>query len=587
MESQETVNELSDYQKVRRLLLGENSTQKIDQLSQNDINYISNLISEAIIARNHKDNSLGDALAPIIDRAFDQSITRDPRKIADVFFPIIGPAIRKSVSTALFDMVQSLNLLLEKSLSFEALQWRYRAWRTGKNYAEYVLIKTLKYRVEQVFLIHKETGILINSAVADEVSRQDPDLVSSMLTAINDFAGDSFNTKEQSLEWLKFGDLILHIAIGPKAVMAVAVRGTLSSEVTETVSHTLERIHDSYYALLENFDGDRDKWKFVSPLVESCLLYKTQKVGKKRRPWLAIVLILTSFSYIAYQQLKMFQFSESKEAIVKQIENNKDYTIVEKSTADQTLHITVLKEPESISIEDYLKQKKLMKIPVKVKELAVSVKLNKQLLDYIHSVINSPMTLIFSQQNGILNLSGSATQRQLNSITNDKLLNQYYTKINFDQVNITEVQIEKANNEAILKQRFTQLYETSNGKWFSFEKGKSNLSIKEIERFSNLIADLKELYILAEEVNNPIKQITLIGFADNSGSSSNNQLLSLQRARAIKDILVENELPARDILVIGAGQVDNSQLPEEHQRRVNLMIFYAAGDKTMDERYDN
>ena len=66
------------------------------------------------------------------------------------------------------------------------------AWRTGKSFAEVVLLNTLVYRVEQVFLIHAQTGLLLQHVVADAVTAQDADMVSGMLTAIRDFARDSF-----------------------------------------------------------------------------------------------------------------------------------------------------------------------------------------------------------------------------------------------------------------------------------------------------------------------------------------------------------------------------------------------------------
>ena len=54
-----------------------------------------------------------------------------------------------------------------------SLKWRFEAWRTGRPFAEIVLLKTLVYRVDQVFLIHKETGLLLQHVVADEVRAKD------------------------------------------------------------------------------------------------------------------------------------------------------------------------------------------------------------------------------------------------------------------------------------------------------------------------------------------------------------------------------------------------------------------------------
>ena len=59
------------------------------------------------------------------------------------------------------------------------------------SFAEVVLKHTLVYRVEHVFLIHRHTGLLIAHAASQDATSQDPQLVSSMLSAIQDFVRDS------------------------------------------------------------------------------------------------------------------------------------------------------------------------------------------------------------------------------------------------------------------------------------------------------------------------------------------------------------------------------------------------------------
>ncbi len=56
-----------------------------------------------------------------------------------------------------------------------------------------VLKHTMHFRVEHIFLIHRKTGLLLAHSAAPEASAQDPQLVSSMLSAIQDFVRDSFS----------------------------------------------------------------------------------------------------------------------------------------------------------------------------------------------------------------------------------------------------------------------------------------------------------------------------------------------------------------------------------------------------------
>ena len=169
---------------------------------------VANVVAEALKVRNEKDGRIDEVLAPTIDKALAGSINQDPKKLAESLYPIMGPAIRKSISETLQQMLENFNHLLEDSFSPKALRWRFDAWRTGTPYSEFIMLQTLDYQVEQVFLIHKESSLLIQHHFSDLVETQDPDMVSGMFSAIQDFIEDSFSTQEQDkLDTLRLGEL--------------------------------------------------------------------------------------------------------------------------------------------------------------------------------------------------------------------------------------------------------------------------------------------------------------------------------------------------------------------------------------------
>src|SRR5262249_51651873 len=141
---------------------------------------MSRLLSEAIKLRAAQDDSLTEALAPTVVTAFHSSVKKDPRPVAEAISPLMGPAIRRAISTALNAMIQTFDQALKHSLSLRGLKWRIEAWRTGKSFAEVVLLRTLVYRVEQVFLIHKRSGLSLQHLAASSVETQDADIVSGM-----------------------------------------------------------------------------------------------------------------------------------------------------------------------------------------------------------------------------------------------------------------------------------------------------------------------------------------------------------------------------------------------------------------------
>jgi OOP family OmpA-OmpF porin len=263
---------------------------------------LADLLPEAIVLRAARDRQLARALAPTVESAIGESVRRNPREIATAIFPVLGPAIRKAIAETLAGLVASINSTLEHSLSPRGLKWRLEAWRTGVPYAQIVLRHALVYRVEQVFLIHAETGLLLAHAWAPELPASDADLISGMLTAIRDFVADSFAPERDAggLRRFSVGELTVMVEQGPQAVIAAVVRGQAPDTLLAKLQDTLERVHLEYSGPLTVFDGDATPFEPARPLLEECLatVVSTDRRRNGRRsvawlPWVAgAVLVL-------------------------------------------------------------------------------------------------------------------------------------------------------------------------------------------------------------------------------------------------------------------------------------------------------
>jgi OOP family OmpA-OmpF porin len=184
----------------------------------------------------------------------------------------MGPAIRKAITSALQGMIQSFNQVLEHSFSLKGLKWRFEAMRTRKPFAEVVLLHTLVYQVEQVFLIHKDSGLVLQHVVGKSVIAQDPDLVSAMLTAIKDFVQDSFGgKKEESLETLRIGERNVWIEQGDNAFLAAVIRGNPPMDLQAVLREAIEEINFRQRDELESFDGDTTCFEEIRYILDNCL----------------------------------------------------------------------------------------------------------------------------------------------------------------------------------------------------------------------------------------------------------------------------------------------------------------------------
>ncbi len=250
---------------------------------------VGEVLPSAVKQSAKKNNQLSNATLPLVEDNIRQSVARNPKVLAEALFPAIGPAIRRAIAQALSSMVQSFNQTLEYSISPKGIGWRLEAFRTGKSFGEIVMLKTLLYRVEQVFLIHKDTGLLLQHVAADRNDTQDGDMVSAMLTAISDFVHDSFKTTEEAtLDSLKVKELSVWIEHSPDAVVAAVIRGTPPMDLRDTFSEAIEEIQSSFEIELENFDGETDLFDETRPILNRCLQFQvnaqTENQGSFLKP---------------------------------------------------------------------------------------------------------------------------------------------------------------------------------------------------------------------------------------------------------------------------------------------------------------
>lgn len=244
---------------------------------------VSRVLAEAIIIRARRDDRLALALLPTIEEVIRNSVKKDPKFLADAIFPIIGPAIRKSIAEAIRSMMQSFNEILRHTASWQGIKWRIESLQTGKSFAEIVMLHTLIYQVEQVFLIHRETGLVLLHVASNPEDVQDVDMVSGMLTAIQDFAKDSFGVKEgQALQNLNIGELTVWIEQGSEAVLAAVIQGNPPLELRSAFQEALENIEFEQSQALQSFKGDAAPFEPSRYRLAACLV-KAQHDEKEQR----------------------------------------------------------------------------------------------------------------------------------------------------------------------------------------------------------------------------------------------------------------------------------------------------------------
>ena len=231
--------------------------------------------------RGASDRALGRALKPAIEAVILETLRENPRVVIEIVYPVLGRVIRKSIATALQGLVASIENQAANVFSPQRLKWRWQAMTSDRSYAEIVLANSILYSVDEIMLVHRETGLLLVHASRDPDRAQGADLVSSMLTAIEDFARDSFDLdEEEALSQFTLGSQHVLIRTSPLMLIAAAVGGSPSSKVSDQLDETLEQVHRDYIKQLEEFSGDTDPFVPLLPSLENLL---TQATGASER----------------------------------------------------------------------------------------------------------------------------------------------------------------------------------------------------------------------------------------------------------------------------------------------------------------
>ncbi len=285
-----------EMEELRRILLGgeldkESQLKKrIDQVARfgeaGQIETMSKALPEAIRLHNETDStSLANALMPTVEKTLGTSVRRNPRPIVDAIFPVIGPAIRRSIRETLAAMLETVNRVLEHSISLKSIRWRLEAWRSGTSFAEVIMAHTLEYSVEQLFLIHRKSGLLITHVHENTAVIRDGDVISGMLKAVQEFVRDSLGLDRGAmLEALEIDGRRIYVVPGPHAILAAVVRGIPGDEVKEQLREIIEALHLQYGHVLESYDGDSSVVEAMAPILQTGMVARYRSEHSERRP---------------------------------------------------------------------------------------------------------------------------------------------------------------------------------------------------------------------------------------------------------------------------------------------------------------
>jgi OOP family OmpA-OmpF porin len=519
-----------------------------------------------VLLQHAHDPLFARSLTPPLEKALTASVRRDPRPMAEALFPVMGPAIRRAVTAALSGMVDSLNRTLEQSLSWQSIQWRLEARRTGRSFGEIVLLKTLVYRVEQVLMIDRRAGLLIQHVHHHGDTVQDAEMVSGMLTAIRDFVQDSFKvTDADSLESLKVGDLSVWIEPGPFVVLAAVIRGAAPREYRRVLQDAVEEIHLRFGEPLEAFDGDTTPLNDARSVLEGCLETRYRPEAQKPRSRAGWILAGAALTALVIWGGVSYRANTRWDRYLSALAAEPGLVVVETSRAGGRYVVTGLRDPLARDPRTLLSAASLSEDVVDGRWSPYYSLDPPLVLARADAMLRPPAGTTLTLENGVLASSGTSSAEWVAEAARLAPLVPGVTRFDVARAleGVIRHTVEAIESGAIL-----------------FAKGTASPLGDQRTAIDQLVADVRTLAETAVAADARFR-LEVVGHTDADGPPQSNDPLSRARAEAIGAVLrpVAGANVTLETRGVGSAEpvaLNRTEVDNQRNRRVVVKLVHAS-----------
>lgn len=166
---------------------------------------------------------VGDMVAKKLEASQDD--------LLNVLYPVIGKMIKKFIGNEFQKLKDGIDQQVKTTFSKQGLFGKLNIFSRSKKSAEEVLADMDKARVDEIFLIQKDSGLLMAHAAIQKDA--DADIIAGMFTAIKAFVEDAFQKKSEELEMIEYGTYKIFVQSFHSYYMAAAISGSLSGTERE------------------------------------------------------------------------------------------------------------------------------------------------------------------------------------------------------------------------------------------------------------------------------------------------------------------------------------------------------------------
>ena len=466
------------------------------------------------------ENAISEALGSEMGKAIKTQIEVEKDAMVDALYPVIGDTISKYM----VEVVKEINSKVESTLSPEGFKRKIQARMRGVSEAELILQESVGCHVQAVFLIDKDSGLIIQEARKFGEQELESDMLGGMLTAIRSFANDCIVSGSE-LDSIDYGNWQIHLEVAGYCYLAIILKGEPNKSFINRVRQIFGDIILNYGNHVSLFDGNLETVPIeIKPKLEQ-LIEPEIKQPKKTSSSKTLLWLLAFFVAIIVIPLSLTTYRS-------RIAQNIEHTAAIQLDAAPELSVYRL-EPKvkrsKLTIQGRVPSEYLLAQAIiicqKIAEqnnlqldnqiVAVDVPVNSSLL----TGEISRLTHLFNQQSGILiETNYLARNLSIKGFVLDQAKEQSIIEAFSLIPGIKHTTINIADRLPSLPERI--YFESSSNK---VDLANNSSKIKFVIKFLNQY---------------PTLNVKFQAYSDGVGSKQANQKLGMKRCSNLKDVLI-------------------------------------------------
>ncbi|MDX2288056.1 MAG: OmpA family protein [Hyphomicrobiaceae bacterium] len=236
-----------------------------DRFTRSVAEVLDRALKDAEVRRH---DQLSAAVAPLVVRTIKTEIRNSQDDLVEALYPITGRMVQAYVTSALKDLTNKINRRLEQNPAM----LRLKSLMTGRSMAELALADSQRLEVEEIYLIRRGSGELVARWPQAAGGNNRDQVMSGILTAINDFSAEAFSGDGSALRRIDLGSAQVYLRASQKLLVAAKCTGSAAPVVEQRLDDelitTLEQNREAWERVLDGGGGRQDLEPAVAGLAQ-------------------------------------------------------------------------------------------------------------------------------------------------------------------------------------------------------------------------------------------------------------------------------------------------------------------------------